>query len=85
LLINVHTYIQDCVFLMLVPAFASQESLARRLGLILLAPPGYFLLMADGPVGSIFPATMAVIIAVPLLGQMVNPRPSAEVIVSASG
>jgi hypothetical protein len=83
LLINVHTYIQDCVFLMLVPAFASPESLARRLGLILLAPPGYFLLMADGPVGLVFPAMMAVMIAAPLISE-IKTQPSAEVIASAS-
>src|SRR5579862_8531479 len=84
LLINVHTYIQDCVFLMLVPAFASPESLTRRLGLILLAPPGYFLLMADGPVGSVFPAMMAVMISAPLIAQMVKTQPSADVIASTS-
>jgi hypothetical protein len=84
LLINVHTYIQDCVFLILVPALAPQDSLARRLGLMLLAPPIYFLLMADGPVGSVFPIILTAMIAAPMIGQMLKTRAAPEVIVSAS-
>jgi hypothetical protein len=70
LLINVHTYIQDCTLLILVPALAPADSLARKLALALLAPPGYFLLMADGPIGAVFPAVMAALIGAPLLGQL---------------
>jgi hypothetical protein len=63
LLINVHTYIQDYCLLMLLPAVAARDSMARKFGLALLAPPAYFLLMADGPAGAAVPLAVAAAIA----------------------
>jgi hypothetical protein len=67
LLINVHTYIQDYCLLMLLPAVAARGSLPGYFGLALLAPPGYFLLMADGPAGAAVPLALAATIASSLL------------------
>jgi hypothetical protein len=82
LLINVHTYIQDCTFLILAAALAPLDSLARKLALALLVPPGYFLLMADGPIGAVFPVAMAALIGAPLVGEVFGKQGAAEAIES---
>lgn len=61
LLVVPHSYIQDCVLLLLVPVFIEPASnLLRQLGNVLATPFPYFLLMADGPVGLITPLLLLV-------------------------
>ena len=59
LLVTRHSYIQDCALLLLIPMFIPAESsFVSQLGLIVLTPIPYFLVMADGPVGRITPVLL---------------------------
>lgn len=56
-----HSYIQDYALLLLIPLFLPPaSSLARQLGIVLLSPLPYFLLMADPPLGRITPVLLLV-------------------------
>lgn len=55
LLTSYHAYIQDACLLQTIPVFAPRLNWSRRIALSLLAPPLYFLLMADGPLSAALP------------------------------
>jgi hypothetical protein len=66
LLTSHHDAIQDCCLLLLVPVFAG-SSMVRTVSLLLLAPPVYFLLLADGPVSGLVPLAMVALLGVSVL------------------
>jgi len=55
LLTSYHAYVQDACLLLTIPVFAPGLEWTRRITLALLAPPLYFLLMAEGPVSAALP------------------------------
>lgn len=58
LLTSHHAYIQDCCLLLLIPVFARHRPGLRTISLILLSPPVYFLLLADGWPSALVPAAI---------------------------
>lgn len=63
LLTSHHGYIQDCSLLLLVAALADGGSKLRVVSLALLAPPAYFLLLANGPVSALVPLGIVAMVA----------------------
>ena len=64
LLTSHHAYVQDASLLLLIPVMAPNLRRSRKIALALIAPPIYFLLMADGPVSGAMPAGLLVLFAV---------------------
>ena len=64
LLTSHHAYVQDACLLLLIPALAPEKRRTRRAALAMLAPPAYFLLMADGPASALAPLGFLIVFAV---------------------
>lgn len=58
LLIGRHAYVQDCCLLLLVPALAPALAKSRTVALAALAPPVYFLLLANSAVSVLAPLSL---------------------------